>query len=96
MFPPGSDNAINQSKPAFLNSSGKAVNMSNSMFQTGSGKSVTISPAGLVRARKLLNLEETETFQDFEHTNKLSASADDPFGWKNSFPLQRTKGMTNI
>nr|GLL25656.1 protein BREAST CANCER SUSCEPTIBILITY 2 homolog B-like [Ipomoea trifida] len=91
VLPTCSDNAINQSNPAFPNSSGKAANMSNSMFQTGSGKSVTISPAGLVRARKLLNLEETETFQDLEQANKLSASADDPFGWQNSFPLRRTE-----
>ncbi|RAL49003.1 hypothetical protein DM860_001323 [Cuscuta australis] len=84
------DYAIDHSKPAYLNGSSKSVNMSKSMFQTGSGKAVTISPAGLARARKLLNLEETDTFQDFDQMNTLPYSHNGPFEWQGSFPLQKT------
>ncbi|CAH9128118.1 unnamed protein product [Cuscuta epithymum] len=84
-----SDNAINRYKHAFQNGAGKSVNTSLSLFQTGSGKAVTISPAGLVRARKLLNLNETERFQDFEQTNKQSNYYDEPYEWQCSSPLRK-------
>lgn len=56
------------------------------MFKTGSGKAVNISTSGLIRANKLLGLEENhdhETSRCFEQTMKQSNSSR-PFGRRSS------------
>lgn len=50
--------SANTLKSGFHTASENVVNRPNSMFQTGSGKTVNISPAGLLRAKSLLGLDE--------------------------------------
>lgn len=61
-----------------LHGRNSGCSFANSMFKTGSGKAVNISASGLIRANKLLGLEENndrETSRCFEQTMKQSNSS---------------------
>ncbi|GLT92773.1 hypothetical protein SLE2022_105930 [Rubroshorea leprosula] len=70
---------------------------SSSLFQTGSGKAVNVSSAGLLRAKKLLGLEEDIdhcSFQSFQQPRRVSENKES-FGWQSLTNVENKERILN-